>query len=435
MEKVSTMEGNLSLSVVGQVKRQSCRKAIPSIHRNLVCNVSFRCNIIHLAECSSTRDGKQVYLGTFDVEVDAAKAYDTFVLLHYGIHAKTNGLVDYEEIKHIDIESLLKTKRKLDLHLPTNIYKLARSFKVNITYKSTPYIDILPTLELAKLKLAEFATIIETTKKEEHDKIMAMEILRNEDGEAIIPMGKHGNLFVSDHRWHDCMHYTWTPSKQYFRATINGKHVKIHHYILGVSGDDILVDHDDHNTRNNKDDNVRLSNSTNNNHNRTKKPDASSKYFGVSFNTARNRFYSSIQKDGTTYRLGCYINENQAALSFNVKAVELYGTFAQLNIIDPVPSDTQVVLNNMLENPEPHDTLIVSSNCHNRLKKKNCSSQYYGVSFNKSRNMFSATIKKGSDTYRLGFFSNEEYAAKIYNAKALELYGESANLNDVDSPL
>jgi len=51
MEKVSTMEGNLSLSVVGQVKRQSCRKAIPSIHRNLVCNVSFRCNIIHLAEC------------------------------------------------------------------------------------------------------------------------------------------------------------------------------------------------------------------------------------------------------------------------------------------------------------------------------------------------------------------------------------------------
>jgi len=54
MEKVSTMEGNLSLSVVGQVKRQSCRKAIPSIHKNLVCNVSFRCNIIHLAECSDT---------------------------------------------------------------------------------------------------------------------------------------------------------------------------------------------------------------------------------------------------------------------------------------------------------------------------------------------------------------------------------------------
>jgi len=40
-------------------------------------------------------------------------------------------------------------------------------------------------------------------------------------------------------------------------------------------------------------------------------------------------------------------------------------------------------------------------------------------------------ICKHGNAYNLGTFSNEEEAAKVYNAKAIELHGEFANLNKV----
>jgi hypothetical protein len=66
------------------------------------------------------------------------------------------------------------------------------------------------------------------------------------------------------------------------------------------------------------------------------------------------------------------------------------------------------------------------------MKKSNCSSNYLGVSFNKSRNKFYASIRKEYKTYYLGSFENEIDAALAYNIKAKELYGEFANLNNVD---
>jgi hypothetical protein len=77
---------------------------------------------------------------------------------------------------------------------------------------------------------------------------------------------------------------------------------------------------------------------------------------------------------------------------------------------------------------------IVSSgyNNHNISKRKNCSSQFNGVSYDKSRNKWSATINKDDIGYRLGRFDNEIDAARAYNEKAKELYGEFANLNVFD---
>ena len=43
--------------------------------------------------------------------------------------------------------------------------------------------------------------------------------------------------------------------------------------------------------------------------------------------------------------------------------------------------------------------------------------------------MWSATICKNYVVYRLGYFKNEIDAAKAYNAKAIELYGDFANVN------
>jgi hypothetical protein len=55
------------------------------------------------------------------------------------------------------------------------------------------------------------------------------------------------------------------------------------------------------------------------------------------------------------------------------------------------------------------------------------SSRYIGVS--KHKKIWQADISKDGVKYNLGRHEIEEDAARAYNSKALELYGEFANLN------
>ena len=55
------------------------------------------------------------------------------------------------------------------------------------------------------------------------------------------------------------------------------------------------------------------------------------------------------------------------------------------------------------------------------------SSKYKGV--HARRNGFQATIRKGGKCYFLGDFKEEDEAAKAYDEKAKELFGEFASLN------
>lgn len=70
-------------------------------------------------------------------------------------------------------------------------------------------------------------------------------------------------------------------------------------------------------------------------------------------------------------------------------------------------------------------------NAHNKSKKKNATSKYIGVTYYKTTNRYLVSIKKDKTKYNLGYFKTEEAAAEAYNKKALELYGEYANLNDI----
>ena len=54
---------------------------------------------------------------------------------------------------------------------------------------------------------------------------------------------------------------------------------------------------------------------------------------GVCLNKSRGKFQASIIKEGKRYHLGCYKTEEEAAEAYNKKAIELYGEYANLNII------------------------------------------------------------------------------------------------------
>ena len=60
---------------------------------------------------------------------------------------------------------------------------------------------------------------------------------------------------------------------------------------------------------------------------------------------------------------------------------------------------------------------------------KNTKSKYKGVTWNKSANKWHAQMRHSYRTIYLGLHATEEAAARAYDKKAKELFGEFANLN------
>lgn len=71
-------------------------------------------------------------------------------------------------------------------------------------------------------------------------------------------------------------------------------------------------------------------------------------------------------------------------------------------------------------------------NCMNRGLNKNNTSGYKGVSWNKLRMNWLAGIYYNYKRIYLGSYTNIKDAARAYNEKAEELYGEFAWLNTID---
>lgn len=70
-------------------------------------------------------------------------------------------------------------------------------------------------------------------------------------------------------------------------------------------------------------------------------------------------------------------------------------------------------------------------NTHNSGINKNNSTGYKGVYFDKSRKKYASEIMCSRKKYYLGRFDTAIEAAKAYNQKAIELFGEYAFLNEI----
>lgn len=95
------------------------------------------------------------------------------------------------------------------------------------------------------------------------------------------------------------------------------------------------VDHIDNNKLNNNLSNLRYATHFENNRNAKKTTkETSSIYKGVSFNKNIKKYQAQIGRNGKNMYLGIFDNEKEAAKSYNKKAIELFGEFAHLNIIE-----------------------------------------------------------------------------------------------------
>jgi hypothetical protein len=68
-------------------------------------------------------------------------------------------------------------------------------------------------------------------------------------------------------------------------------------------------------------------------------------------------------------------------------------------------------------------------NMRNRRKRKNTSSRYIGIWFDKKRNKWTAQIRYNGQKLWLGRFDSEIEAAKAYDEAARKYYGEFVRLN------
>jgi hypothetical protein len=109
--------------------------------------------------------------------------------------------------------------------------------------------------------------------------------------------------------------------------------------------------------------------------------------------------------------------------------------FMHREIIGDVPKGMQVdhINRDMKDNRRDNLRIVTpSENQINRTTLSSNTSGYKGVSYDKKSEKWRASVIKDGVQHHLGFYINKEDAAKAYNAKAFEFYGEKALLNDVD---
>jgi hypothetical protein len=91
------------------------------------------------------------------------------------------------------------------------------------------------------------------------------------------------------------------------------------------------VDHINHDTLDNRRNNLRLVTPKQNRLNTTKRSNNTSGFIGVSWKKQRCRWKASIGVDGKNYHLGYYTKPEDAAHAYDIAAQIIYGEFAYLN--------------------------------------------------------------------------------------------------------
>jgi hypothetical protein len=156
-----------------------------------------------------------------------------------------------------------------------------------------------------------------------------------------LTQGKFAQVDDEDYEWLN--QFKWHAHKDkstfYAMGYINGKNTLMHRLILKITNPKIQGDHRDRNVLNNQRNNIRIATHSQNKVNGVSYKNSSSKFRGVGLYKMNNGFKdyeywrASIQKDGKLMRLGLFKNETDAAMAYNKKATELFGEFANLNII------------------------------------------------------------------------------------------------------
>ena len=160
-----------------------------------------------------------------------------------------------------------------------------------------------------------------------------------------------------------------------------------------------------------------------------------SEYIGVGIAPTPRKWKAAIKHNGKIYHLGSFDIEADAALAYDKKAIELYGNGARVNF----PHLTYDEIAAKLKIIEKENEAIFSKNLSKRhqgrrFENADKTSKYIGVCRNPKSitKPWRATISYQNKQYHVGLFEREDEAARAYDNKAVEFYGDAARLNFPD---
>jgi hypothetical protein len=137
--------------------------------------------------------------------------------------------------------------------------------------------------------------------------------------------------WLSQYSWHVC-------GPGYAARRENGKTIFMHREIMQPPAG-MVVDHIDGNKANNCRFNLRVCTHTQNHYNRAKCSKAASRFKGVGYRKANDKYYAKLWFNGRYHWLGYFDDEGEAARAYDHKAVEYRGPFARVNFPEEWPAE------------------------------------------------------------------------------------------------
>lgn len=210
---------------------------------------------------------------------------------------------------------------------------------------------------------------------------------------------------VNKYQWH------YAVSSGRTNITISNKKIGVlGRFLLEEDDENIVISFKDKNVLNHQKENLlKVKRATGNVRGRGHR-NSTSKYKGVSFDKQTSRWVAQIQYKGKTKKIGRFDTEEEAALAYNSYATETFGKLAFLNVIGESNNATEVK---------------ISKTKVYRSKNKN---GYRGIVYD-AKNKYRFVIRIDGKHQAFGNYKTPEQAAKAYDQKAYELYGDKAILN------
>lgn len=144
-----------------------------------------------------------------------------------------------------------------------------------------------------------------------------------------------GIALVDDEDYEMLIKYKWHLSINKYASTnikINNEwKQKSMHRLIMKEPIGLQIDHINHDGLNNQKNNLRIVINSQNQMNKQKRENCSSKFKGVYWHKGIKKWTSSICVNKKRSHLGYFKNEEEAAIAYNKKANEFFGEYAYLN--------------------------------------------------------------------------------------------------------